>query len=51
MTGAGDGSHALLVLGFESAGHDVEPSMTPALELLRRPRRDMGAPQRPPGER
>jgi alkyldihydroxyacetonephosphate synthase len=32
MTGAGDGSHALLVLGFESAHHDVEPAMTLALE-------------------
>ena len=32
MTGAGDGSHALLVLGFESADHDVERSMTTALE-------------------
>jgi alkyldihydroxyacetonephosphate synthase len=33
MTGAGDGSHALLVLGFESASHDVEPWMSLALEL------------------
>ena len=32
VTGAGDGSHALLVLGFESAEHDVEPWMTLALE-------------------
>jgi alkyldihydroxyacetonephosphate synthase len=32
MTGAGDGSHALLVLGFESAGLDVEPSMSAALD-------------------
>jgi alkyldihydroxyacetonephosphate synthase len=32
MTGAGDGSHALLVLGFESADHDVEPWMTRALD-------------------
>ena len=39
ITGAGDGSHALLVLGFESAEHDVEPWMTLALELLQRPRR------------
>jgi alkyldihydroxyacetonephosphate synthase len=31
-TGAGDGSHALLVLGFESAHHDVEPWMKLALE-------------------
>jgi alkyldihydroxyacetonephosphate synthase len=33
VTGAGDGSHAVLVLGFESAEHDVEPWMTLALEL------------------
>ena len=33
VTGAGDGSHAVLVLGFESARHDVEPSMSLALEL------------------
>jgi alkyldihydroxyacetonephosphate synthase len=33
VTGAGDGSHALLVLGFESAGHDVERWMTTALEI------------------
>ena len=33
VTGAGDGSHALLVLGFESAEHDVEPWMSLALEL------------------
>ncbi len=32
VTGAGDGSHALLVLGFESAEHDVERWMTSALE-------------------
>ena len=32
VTGAGDGSHALLVLGFESADHDVERWMTMALE-------------------
>ncbi len=32
MTGAGDGSQALLVLGFESAHHDVEPWMSLALE-------------------
>jgi len=35
VTGAGDGSHALLVLGFESAGQDVERSMTTALEICR----------------
>ena len=33
VTGAGDGSHALLVLGFESADHDVERSMTTALDI------------------
>jgi alkyldihydroxyacetonephosphate synthase len=33
VTGAGDGSHALLVLGFESAEHDVEPWMSTALEI------------------
>jgi alkyldihydroxyacetonephosphate synthase len=32
MTGAGDGSRALLVLGFESPHHDVEPWMSLALE-------------------
>jgi alkyldihydroxyacetonephosphate synthase len=31
LTGAGDGSHALLLLGFESADHDVETSMALAL--------------------
>lgn len=33
LTGAGDGSHALVVLGFESADHDVGPWMTTALEI------------------
>lgn len=32
ITGAGDGSVALLVLGFESASHDVEPWLALALE-------------------
>ena len=32
LTGAGDGRHALLVLGFESADHDVEHSLAVALE-------------------
>jgi alkyldihydroxyacetonephosphate synthase len=32
-TGAGDGEHAVLVLGFESADRDVEPWMSLALEL------------------
>jgi alkyldihydroxyacetonephosphate synthase len=33
VTGAGDGEHAVLVLGFESAERDVEPWLTLALEL------------------
>lgn len=33
LTLAGDGSHSLLVLGFESADHPVEPAMARALEL------------------
>jgi alkyldihydroxyacetonephosphate synthase len=33
LTLAGDGSHALLVLGFESADHPVDPAMMRALEL------------------
>jgi alkyldihydroxyacetonephosphate synthase len=32
LTGAGDGSFALLVLGFESAAHETEPWMALALE-------------------
>jgi alkyldihydroxyacetonephosphate synthase len=32
VTGAGDGAHAVLVLGFESAEHDVERSMSTALD-------------------
>ncbi len=31
-TGAGDGRHAILVLGFEAAERDVEPAMAQALE-------------------
>ena len=31
ITGAGDGSAALLLVGFESAEHDVEPQMSVAL--------------------
>jgi alkyldihydroxyacetonephosphate synthase len=31
VTGAGDGTHAVLMLGFESAEHDVEPLMGTAL--------------------
>jgi len=33
LTMAGDGSHALLVLGFESADHPVEEAMARALQL------------------
>jgi len=33
LTGAGSGDRALLVLGFESADHPVEPSLARALEL------------------
>jgi alkyldihydroxyacetonephosphate synthase len=33
LTMAGDGSHALLVLGFESADHPVQEAMTRALAL------------------
>ena len=33
VTGAGDGTHALLMLGFESAHHDVEPAMSLALDV------------------
>jgi alkyldihydroxyacetonephosphate synthase len=33
LTGAGDGSHALLVLGFESSDHPVGEGMARALEL------------------
>ena len=51
VTGAGDGTHALLVLGFESAEHDVERWMTQRARVLRRPRRDVGAARRRRGER
>ncbi len=33
LTLAGDGEHALLVLGFESTDHDVDASMARALEI------------------
>ncbi|HEV3129956.1 MAG TPA: FAD-binding oxidoreductase, partial [Solirubrobacteraceae bacterium] len=33
ITGAGDGSATLLLLGFEAAERDVEPSMTQALQI------------------
>ncbi len=35
LTSGGDGEHALLVLGFESADHPVEPWMDRALDLVR----------------
>ncbi len=35
LSGAGDGSHAILVLGFESADHPLEPWLERALELCR----------------
>ncbi|MBM4383063.1 MAG: FAD-binding oxidoreductase [Deltaproteobacteria bacterium] len=34
-SGAGDGTHSVLVLGFESADHALEPWMKRALELCR----------------
>jgi alkyldihydroxyacetonephosphate synthase len=48
ITGAGDGSHALLVLGFESPDHDVEHWMSVALRCCedhggRWERRDSGS--------
>ena len=36
LTSGGDGRHALLVLGFESADHPVDPWMDRALELCSR---------------
>jgi FAD binding domain/FAD linked oxidases, C-terminal domain len=44
VTGAGDGSHALLVLGFESADHDVERWLTTALECCADHGGDWGPP-------
>jgi alkyldihydroxyacetonephosphate synthase len=35
QTGAGDGSHALLVLGFESTDHDVEAALGRGLAICR----------------
>jgi alkyldihydroxyacetonephosphate synthase len=35
LTGAGDGEHAVLVLGFESADHPLGPWMERAVELCR----------------
>src|SRR5262252_2749673 len=33
LSGSGDGSHAILVLGFESADHELEPWLARALEI------------------
>ena len=33
LSGSGDGSHAILVLGFESADHDLGPWLARALEI------------------
>ncbi len=44
LTGAGDGADALLVLGFESADHDVAPWLSLALEACR----DHGGRYEPP---
>ena len=33
MSGSGDGSHAILVLGFESADHELGPWLARALEI------------------
>jgi alkyldihydroxyacetonephosphate synthase len=35
QTGAGDGTHAVLVLGFESTDHDVEPALARGLAICR----------------
>jgi alkyldihydroxyacetonephosphate synthase len=35
LTGAGDGDHAVLIVGFESADHSVEAPMQRALEICR----------------
>ena len=42
LTGAGDGSQALLVLGFESAAVEVTPRLARGAGLLRRPRGRVG---------
>lgn len=46
INGADDGSHHVLVLGFESADHPIEAWMARALELVR----DHGGDWQPPGE-
>lgn len=35
LTGAGDGRHALLMLGFESSDHDVDAAIDRALQICR----------------
>jgi alkyldihydroxyacetonephosphate synthase len=45
LTGAGDGSSSLLILGFESAHHPVNAAMDVALEMARA---HGGAPNSPP---
>jgi alkyldihydroxyacetonephosphate synthase len=47
LAGAGDGSSALLILAFESPGHDVAPWLEAALELCR----EQGGTVEPPRER
>jgi alkyldihydroxyacetonephosphate synthase len=42
LTLAGDGSHALLVLGFESSDHPVDGPLARALELCREHRGEVG---------
>ena len=39
LSGSGDGSHAILVLGFESGDHPLEPWIARALEICAEPRR------------
>jgi len=35
LSGSGDGTHSILVLGFESADHELEPWLQRALEICR----------------
>jgi alkyldihydroxyacetonephosphate synthase len=55
LTGAGDGGHALLVLGFESPARDTEPLLESALEVCAEhggacsPREPRGKPPREGG--
>jgi alkyldihydroxyacetonephosphate synthase len=41
LSGSGDGSHAILVLGFESGDHELEPWLARALELCREHRGEL----------